>query len=199
MSNLGKIIMFLSSYSPLYLFLITYNFTLPDMKNSIYRIYMYSAIEKMDIMFYILVMLMVLPSFGLYFLVRLSKSGSEAVKIKKISNSNDKVLDYILTYIVSFMTTDFSKMSEGNSKILVTFILIQLLLGYLYCKNNMLYINPLLNIIGFNIYSVETDKNEVIVLTKNKEFYNNVKQEIDIRESSVKSLCCFADRIYISN
>lgn len=199
MRYLGKIIMFLSSYSPLYLFLITFNYSIDDIKNAFYRIHMISAIEKLDIIFYILILLIILPSIGMFILVKLSKANSELIKIKKISNGNDKILDYILTYIVSFITTDFSKMSESNSKVLLTFILIQLLLGYLYCKNNMLYINPVLNIIGFNIYILETPKNSVIVLSKNKNLFNDIKQQIDINHSVNMSLYCFADKIYIAD
>lgn len=199
MRYLGKIILFLSSYSPLYLFLITYNYSLDDVKNAFYRIYNVSAIGKLDILFYILILLIILPIIGLFILVKLSKSNSELVKINKIANANDRILDYILTYIVSFMTTDFSKMSESDSKVLLTFIFIQFLLGYLYCKNNMLYINPVLNIIGFNIYTIETPKNSIIVLSKNKKFFNYVKQQIDINHSTNMPLYCFADKIYIAD
>lgn len=37
----------------------------------------------------------------------------------------------------------------------VTFVLILIFIGIVYIRNNLFYINPLLNIIGFSFYSIE--------------------------------------------
>lgn len=198
MNALGKTIMFLSSYSPLYIFMISLNYDFNDIKISLYRIRVYTAIEKMDIIFYILILLIILSNLGLYMLIKFSKSGGESIMVKKIKNGNDKILDYILAYIVSFMTTDFAKMSSSDSKIITTFILIQLLLGYLYCKSNMLYINPVLNIIGYDIYLIETENNNVIVLTKNKKLFKQTKEEIARNKFKYLKTSNLAKGIYIA-
>lgn len=198
MNYIGKILMFLSSYSPLYIFIITLNYDLEDVKTSLYRLTVPKAIVKGDIILYILLVLIIISNLMLYVLVVRSKKSSETIKIKKIENGNDKVLDYILAYIVSFMTTNFAEIVTNDSKVIITAILIQLLLGYLYCKSNMLYINPVLNVIGYDIYLVDTPNNKVILLTKDKKFYKKVKDDVNTNGFKNIELNCFSKNIYIT-
>lgn len=197
MNSIGKIIMFLSSYSPLYIFIITLNYTISDIKNSLYRIIVPKEITKVDVIFYILLGLIIVANLGLCLLVKISSKSSETVKIQSVENGNDKILDYILAYIVSFMTTNFAEILKNDSKVIITAILIQILLGYLYCKSNMLYINPVLNIIGYDIFLIETPNNNVIVLTKDKRFYKDTKKEINRNGYKNIEMNCFSKNIYI--
>lgn len=56
MRTLGKIIMFLSSYAPLYIFIITLNFNLSETKNSLYKLSDISLINQNYVILYIMIL-----------------------------------------------------------------------------------------------------------------------------------------------
>lgn len=198
MSILGKIFMFLSSYSPLYLFIITLNYSLCDIKVSLSKIFNISQVNKIDIILYTLISLIIISNTILYILVITSKKYSEVVRITEIENGNEKVLDYILAYIVSFVCTDFAQITNNDSKGIITAILIHGLLGYLYCKSNMFYINPVLNFIGYEIYLIKTDNNKFVLLSKNRDNINKIQNEIIKDGSKGIELNYFSKGIYIN-
>jgi len=190
--------MFLSSYSPLYLFIITLNYGLSDVKECIFKFRNISETGVNDIIFYVLIFLIIVPNIILKIILKQSNKYTETIKIKEIYEGNDKIVDYILAYIISFITTDFVNLKDGNINILVTGILIQILLCYLYCKGNMIYINPVLNILfKYNIFIAKTDKNNLIILTQNNEKAYNLKEEISENGFKNIRLNCFSHGIYI--
>lgn len=204
MSIISKIFMFLSSYSPLYIFIITLNYRINDIIISISKIISFkiNEIGKNDIILYILILLIFLSNIILFFLISASNKYTEPVNIVSIENCNDKVLDYILAYIVSFITTDFAQLTNSDYKILITSILIQLLLGYLYCKGNMFYINPMLSFFGYNIYLIKTCDGNAIILSKNEKKLENLTKELLEKDKLkkvyiTKILNFFSEGIYI--
>lgn len=198
MSILGKIFMFLSSYSPLYLFIITLNYRLYDIKVSLSKILYINQVNSNDIILYVLIILTIISNLILYILITASKKYSEVVRIIEIENGNEKVLDYILAYIVSFVCTDFAQITNNDSKSIITAILIQGLLGYLYCKSNMFYINPILNFIGYDIYLIKTNNDKFVLLSKNKESINTIQNNIIQNGYKSIELNYFSKGIYIS-
>lgn len=69
MSIISKIFMFLSSYSPLYIFIITLNYRINDIIISISKIISFkiNEIGKNDIILYILILLIFLSNIILFF------------------------------------------------------------------------------------------------------------------------------------
>lgn len=198
MNKLGKVIMFLSSYSPLYILIITLNYGFNDIRDSITKLLNITSINTSDIILYVLIILIIVPSVILKIILKESDKYTETVKIIGISDGNDKVVDYVLAYIVSFITTDFVNLRDNNINVLATGILIQILLCYLYCKSNMLYINPVLNIcFGYNIFIVNTNKNNLIILTKDVNKAYSTKEEILEKGFKNIRLNCFSNGIYI--
>ncbi|EIA17473.1 TPA: hypothetical protein K8N36_000895 [Clostridium perfringens] len=198
MRTLGKIIMFLSSYAPLYIFIITLNFNLSEIKNSLYKLSDISLINQNDVILYIMILLVIVPNVILKKMLNDTKEYSETIKVINIEEADDKILDYILAYIVTFMTTNYVDFKNSDSKIIFTGLLIQVLLGYLYCRANMFYINPVLNIIyGYHIFVANTENKTIIILSKKQENVLELKKEI--YESSYKriKLNCFSNGIYI--
>lgn len=198
MSKLGKVIMFLSSYSPLYILIITMNYGISDIKNSLVKLKHISSVSTSDVILYILITLIILCNIILKIILKESNKYTETIKINEIYDGNDKILDYILGYIVSFITTDFVNLADSNSRVLTTGILIQLLLCYLYCKSNMLYVNPVLNIcFGYDIFIAETNRSNLIILTKNSNKAYFIKEEIAQQGFKNIRLNCFSQGIYI--
>ncbi|EKO1912159.1 hypothetical protein PZQ55_001196 [Clostridium botulinum] len=198
MNKIGKVIMFLSSYSPLYILIITLNYGITDIMDSIIKLRKLANININDMILYVLVILIIVPIIILIFALKVSNDYTETIRIIGVSDGNDKVVDYVLAYIVSFITTDFVNLKDYDINILVTGILIQILLCYLYCKSNMLYINPVLNIcFGYNIFIVNTNKKNLIILTKNTDKAYSVKEEISEKGFKNIKLNCFSNGIYI--
>ncbi|WP_049041704.1 hypothetical protein [Clostridium sporogenes] len=198
MNKIGKVIMFLSSYSPLYILIITLNYGFMDIVNSMIKFTNIARININDIILYILIILIIFPNIILKIILMISNNYSETIRITGISDGNDKVVDYVLAYIVSFITTDFVNLKNDSMNTLVTGILIQILLCYLYCKSNMLYINPVLNIcFGYNIFIANTNKKNLIILTKNIDKVYSVKEEILEKDFKNIKLNCFSNGIYI--
>lgn len=198
MKILGKIVMFLSSYSPLYIFIITLNFSLYEIESSIKKITKITAMNSNDIILYTLILLIIIPNLILKLMLKVSMKYSETIKITSIENGDGRLLDYILAYIITFMTTNYVNIKDGDSKVILTGILIQLLLGYLYCKANMFYINPVLNLIfRYHIFIASTETRNVIILSKRKKDIYNIKK--DIAEANYKVIRCryFLNGIYI--
>ena len=200
MNKKGKIIMFLSSYSPLYILIITFNYNLNEIGNSILALNNYHNISQKDIFLYILFILIILPNIFLKIILNNSKKYSETIKIKSISNGDEKILDYILAYIVTFMTTNYVDLKTANSNILITGVLIQVLLGYLYCRGNMLYINPVLNILyKYHIFIATTERKDIIILSRKEDKIYNIKKELIGNEKKSIKLNYFSKDIYILN
>ena len=198
MKSLGKIILFLSSYSPLYILLITYNYSAKDIVNAMSNLKNINLIDMKDIVLYSLCLLIIIPNLLLWKFLKDSEHYSETIEIKEIVSGDDKLLNYILGYIVTFMTTSYIDFASASSKIIITGIIIQVLLGYLYCKANMLYINPVLSIIGgYHIFIATTRKKEIIILVKNEEKIFDIKNKLENTNSSNLKLKYFTKDIYI--
>ncbi|WP_085829015.1 hypothetical protein [Clostridium massiliodielmoense] len=198
MNKLGKVVMFLSSYSPLYILIITLNYGLSDIINSFNKLKEISCIDSKDIILYILIFLLVACNFILKIILKESNNYSETIKITGVCEGNNKIMDYILAYIVSFATTDFVNFKEGNRHVVVTVVLMQILLCYLYCKSNMLYINPVLNIcFGYDIFIATTNRSNLIILTKNVDKVYLLKEQILKDGFKNIRLSCFSEGIYI--
>lgn len=74
----------------------------------------------------------------------------EITVTSKTNTTDEHFLGYFSLFVLFSITFDLSKVS-----MLVVFILIISMIGVVYVKNKLFYINPLLNILGFNFYEIE--------------------------------------------
>ncbi len=179
---MNKILLYLSSYVPLYLILIIKNaiLKLERINLKIKDIEYFNTLDD-----YILVILAVLTVISLIYI---SKSLNDVKKYQKnkyktirINNeSSDSILNYISIYILTFIDFDLSSISN-----IVTLVFIMLLLGIISIRYDDLYINPTLLFWNYKIYNVTINKNgkeiEKIVLVKGN-IYTNI--ELNIYESN---------------
>lgn len=73
----------------------------------------------------------------------------EIVIISKTNITDQHFLGYFSLFVLFSLSFDLSKIS-----MFMVFILILILIGIVYIKNNLYYINPFLNILGYNFYDV---------------------------------------------
>jgi len=144
--NQIKTILFLSSYTFLFIIFIIRNF------QNLNLVYFLSA-------------LIILSNLIMFIVIkRCCSLADEFIKVKKIENKNSINATYLVTHIIPFLSIDFFKISD-----IVSLTLLFLVIGFLYIKSDMIYVNPMLNFFHYNLLEIKTsDDKTVIVITKHK-------------------------------
>lgn len=142
-----RIVMFISSYFPLYVIVIVLYF---------------SKILKGILEFNILIIgvslfmvALILISFMSVRMLKKGKGSREKV-IKDLENPDDTVLSYIMTYIIPLIAN-----GDNSKEVYIVNILLFILIGYIYLRLNLIYLNPLWAMFGYIIYR-DADKEIVI-------------------------------------
>ena len=139
----------------------------------------------LDIFVIILLMTVIILGFiGLKLEMTGKRQTIKVIKVIDKTNTTDEhFLGYFSLFVLFSITFDLSKIS-----MLVVFILIIIMIGVVYVKNKLFYINPLLNLLGFNFYDIvyKTENEQSKQTTKiffkgdlllNKKYYIEVKDE----------------------
>ena len=185
LKNLSLLVLFLTSYIPLFGLLILrqikqnkeyLHFSSFDKENIII------AIQKFGLT-YFLIVLILFGLFGIYVLFTNFEGrikNGYLVKIIDIENKNSEAIGYISTYIVPFIFQDTNDFFDLSSLLIVLIIIF-----LIYSKSNMIVINPILNI-THSLYQIEFSQNGIkkkgMLITKIKEIDEN--QEITINQIS---------------
>lgn len=97
-----------------------------------------------------LVLLTVLGIVGLIVNIHHSKDVSKEIIILKKQNITDRhFLGYFSLFVLFALQLELSYLSDY-----CLFIVITIFIGIVYIKNSLYYINPLLNILGYNFYDI---------------------------------------------
>ena len=86
--------------------------------------------------------------------VKLLKVSSPPVKIVSVSNKSGELINYSIPYMISFFVMDL-----GEVKLLISFGFFMIIMYFLTLKTHNIFINPILALMGYNIYDVKYDKN----------------------------------------
>ena len=115
--------------------------------------------------------------FTLFFTIKkLKKSKGKIVKVISKQNTTDQ---HFLGYFSLFVLFAVSFEIEMYSMAFI-FLVVLVLIGIVYIKNDMYFINPLLNVFGYSFYEIEYQENGNSVkanaffkgrLEINKEYY----------------------------
>ncbi len=145
-----RLLLFLSSYYPLF------------------AIVMITHYEQIEV-FYILIPTIALSTIELLRVFRKLnkiggnyKVGNNDVSQGIIENTGKATLQYFLTYIVPLLAFNLTDWQE-----FVTFGIIFFIIGVLYIKSDLIYLNPTLLLLRFNIYKVRLGEREIVVISKN--------------------------------
>ncbi len=172
-----NILLYLSAFVPMYVLIL--------IKQVIELLVGNIKLNFLDIFVIILLMTVIILGFiGLKLEMTRKKQTVKMIKVIEKTNTTDEhFLGYFSLFVLFSITFDLSKIS-----MLVVFILIIIMIGIVYVKNKLFYINPLLNLLGFNFYDIiyKTDSEESKQTTKiffkgdlliNKKYYIEVKDE----------------------
>ena len=98
----------------------------------------------------ILALLIVLGIIGLLWNIRWARDSSDIIIINEAQNITDKsFLGYFAIFILFALTFNLELVS-----MFAVFTFITIFVGIVYINNKLFYINPFLNILGFNFYHV---------------------------------------------
>lgn len=166
MKIIKQIGLFLSSFVPLFLLLI-----LKELIEIINKNWTFNFLNT-----FLLIILIFMLISGSYSLISLIKdvNNAKCQKIKIISKNNttdQHFLGYFSLFVLFAISFDIQMYSMA-----IVFLMVLVMIGIVYIKNDMYFINPLLNIFGYSFYDVEcmSQSGEVF---KIKVFYKGIISE----------------------
>lgn len=144
-----KLLMFISSYFPLYIMMLV--LFLGECDN----VFKKPSIGQY-IFFIIMVIAIILSVFSIYLLFK--SRGSRYLEYNKAEHPDDMVISYIFSYIIPMLSID----NISKITILVNNLLLFTIIGYLYICMDLIYLNPLWSVMGYISYKVDED---IILIT----------------------------------
>lgn len=179
-NSFGKCLLFLSAYSPLFLIL--------SIKTFFYKLSIeLSLINQtwtIPIVSILLIILFIIMLYYSYYLINTSKkTTNKYFVVNKIDEKTDIILSYFVPYIISFI-------SFGTLEEIISAIIIFLFIFLIYYHSEILYINPIFILFGYKFYHIYTQKNYVLILSK-QDLYRNIGETITVKQLST--------RLYILN
>ena len=156
MRTVQKTLFYMSSFIPLYLLLIVQNLQIRDKSESFsweIIIAQFDFSNKVISSFWIglfLLLVISLIGFGMFFCVYTTKEGIKS-SISDAEFVREDTMGYIVTYIVPLLSMDIKSVRS-----LVINLLLFIIIGSFYVKNDQIFMNPLYNLFGYNIFSAES-------------------------------------------
>ncbi len=182
-----KILMFLSSYTPLFLILLLK--VLSQITDNIQPLswdnilgYATSNIFN-DAIVIIIVILIIVPNIILESILKDTKrtTNPKDLEVNSVKKMNHIYMEYLVTYIIPFLSFDFSNLFD-----MIALLVLLLTICIIYINSDLLYINIIFNIRGYNLYRViDEQNNEYMTLSKKKPFeITGILKVKDISESN---------------
>lgn len=154
-TNITKIFLYLSSFFPLFILLVIQNIKIRNDEdwynmNEFVNQFFVNGLYAPESIFWIVVIIFIISSIisiVIFILGFVNASGDEASLIGENFERAD-TLGYIVTYIVPLISMNIS----SYRSLLINFSLF-FIIGIFYIKNNQFFMNPLFNVMGYNILS----------------------------------------------
>lgn len=138
-----KILLFLSAFVPLY-FLVTIKILIDILFGNLH----FNVLNTLSLILFILAMS--LGFWGAKLALKHSKTKDSLITIYNVKSITEQYfLGYFSLFVLFALSFELEKVS-----MFVVFIIILVLIGIVYIKNDLFYINPFLNILGYNFYEV---------------------------------------------
>ncbi len=95
-----------------------------------------------------------------------------AHKIVSVDNQASEALNYLYAYVIPFLSFSLDDKSE-----IVSICIFISITAIIYIKSNLFYINPFLNLLGYNSLKVNLEDRSIYVISK-QDIFNIRKQDI---------------------
>ena len=184
-----KILLFFSAYTPLFVLLLLkfcsqifqWLQKLP-VDNSIQPFFFFFPSLREVVLLLILITIIVIPNLVLWGILRETKGTNNPliVKISQINEMNHLYIGYLMSYVIPFVSFSFTDIFD-----IAAIILLLSLVCFIYVNSNLLYVNVMLSISGYNLFKItDSEGNEYRLITTNK----NLIPGHDIRIAPVSDL-----------
>lgn len=167
---LFKILLFLSSYLPLFLILAIQNY-------NEYRLLIP------------LVMLTIITLFTVFLFIHYGKTfeANQLFKIQNIKSQGSEAMNYVSGYIIAFLSLNApiivnNKFSFINSS---TILILFLVIGNIYISNDLYYINPILSLF-YNINEADSLNGDMLIIISSKKIKLKNDEYIPLKQLSNK-------------
>lgn len=180
----NKIMLFVSSYIPLYILLICKNFferisdkgRFLNITSKIKNAKWFDEANDWIVCFLIILTLTSI----VHLLINLkSGSGKKVYEVKEVSDeTSNYYFNYISVYLLSCLGLTLNNIVD-----FFVFTFLMLVVGYIYISNNMMYMNLVINLIGYRVYdcvldsanTTERDIKSIVVAPKEVSVRKNEK------------------------
>lgn len=152
-----RVVLFLSSYAPLFGV-----FAVKQYSHSHTASYVFAGLGVVSLLIFFI------------FMKSVATIASTEVTISEHDAKDGDSMSYIVTYLVPFLDIKFDEFAN-----VVGLLIIFLVLAVLYVNSNLIYTNPVLNIVGYHIFEIRTTEDRPIVLITRQSFLrSNAKLKI---------------------
>ncbi|MBE6503872.1 MAG: hypothetical protein E7Z76_06270 [Methanobrevibacter sp.] len=150
----GKIVWFIVAYSPLYFALLI-------------KFYFLSHLDyfaTIEIIFLGLITLAIFLRFFISILTYNEDTNPRPEKCIITQSKNSEYVLFVVSYLIPFYNISFTVAD------IVPTIFMLILIGFLYIRTPLFAVNPILNLLGYNLYNAKKDKDkkEILLITKQK-------------------------------
>lgn len=173
-----KFLFYLSSFIPLYFLLIIQNLSIRDsngnlLSKDVFFHQFYESTPK--ILFWGSTALAIILSIIFICLFKLFYLDSQGVIGKVVDESFERgdTLGYIITYIIPLVSMDV-----GSYRSLIINLVLFMIIGIFYIKDNQLFMNPIFNIMGYRI--LISDNNVYITKISRRRMKEIAREEEDV-------------------
>jgi hypothetical protein len=156
-SVLSRLLLFSSSYSPLFVILGILN----SFGNQMVSLSLFATA--------ILSFL-----FLLFFLRYERRFVSHNVTVAHVSPRDADTMSYIVTYLLPFISVSFNDLRNA-----IALCILLAVVAVLYIRSNLIYVNPILNLLGYHLFEVESKEGKVSALICKRD-YLRVPSEISV-------------------
>lgn len=170
MTNFFKWLLFISSYAPLYVLLAinNYNFSCTPLS----FIKQVSGNAQHLIFWIVIIFLFIISMVSVIYFKFISLN--ERRSLTELKPINENVLTYLIPFVIPLIEMDINSLNS----LLVNAILF-LIIGILYVKSDLVYINILLILIGFRVY-IDSVGNVVITDYKKNDLRTSINASEDL-------------------
>lgn len=158
----SSILIFISAYSPLAIIFAIQDF---DLKKH--------SFAHPDIVWSI-ISVALLSCMVVWFSVGKLKVSTPPVVVTSVSNRSGELVNYAIPYMISFFALDL-----GNIKLLLSFGFFMVMMYWLTIKSHNIFINPILALIGYNLYGVKYTRDGI----EREDFFLIKGERLSIGES----------------
>ena len=183
MRTLQKFLFYMSSFMPLYVLLFIQNFQFNDINGdiSLKRVSEQFDFSNTTVSFFWwgLIVLFCFSLIGclLFFFVYTKKNGVKS-KMNDAEFVREDTMGYIVTYIVPLLS-----IQVDSQRSLIVNLLLFVIIGTFYVKNDQIFMNPIYNLFNYNVFS--TEKGIYITKISKYKLKNIVRYNLDVYKINV--------------